>query len=198
MYLSEPPWHPNTLSISATFPWQHRMPAINTTSQKHDNRSWIKYTNVFCGSRQPAIHDWSLSEHNVCMKVVSKKLVDFWKCLLTVCLQFHFYHFYNSPKIVSFTFKQKIILHQITNKQKNHPVNSTIKNEDFFFMPWCLMPWIMIFICPCWCAPEEANIPWIKVDIYLLGSVRVSFTCHFKCIWIPISHALMQTHTCFF
>lgn len=168
------------------------MPAINTTSQKHDNRSWIKYTNVFWGSRQPAIHDWSLSEHNVCMKVVSKKLVDFWKWLLTVCLQFHFYHFYNSPKIASFTFKQKIILHQITNKQKNHPVNSTIKNEDFFFMPWCLMPWIMIFICPCWfvvCtrgSKHSLNKSWYiftgKCESYC------SFTCHFKCVYLFHMH----------
>lgn len=152
------------------------MPAINTTSQKHDNRSWIKYTNVFWGSRQPAIHDWSLSEHNVCMKVVSKKLVDFWKWLLTVCLQFHFYHFYNSPKIASFTFKQKIILHQITNKQKNHPVNSTIKNEDFFLCHGasCHELWFLSVHADLLCAPEEANIPWIKVDIYLLGSVRVT------------------------
>lgn len=162
------------------------MPAINTTSQKHDNRSRIKYTNVFCGSRQPAIHDWSLSEHNVCMKVVSKKLVDFQKCLLTVCLQFHFYHFYNSPKIASFTFKQKIILHQITNKQKNHPVNSTINDEGFLFHgASCHELWFLSVHVDLLCAPEEANIPtrtWIKVYIYLLGSVRVSFTCHFKCV----------------
>lgn len=142
--LSEPS---NALSVSATFPWQQRMPAINTAGQEHDNISRIKYTNVFYGSQQPAIHNWSWVSITFAWRLFQGSLLSSENACQTICLPFHFCSLLITLRIV-WNSLVHIYARKYCIQETNHVVNATVNNEPFYGMvPDAIKT---IFICPFW------------------------------------------------